>query len=566
MQVKYSDLEAPMQACVAQPSLFDDWARAIVERVKPALDEWGKVYGSGGRKLWDVVRVVSWRRGVLKEKLSRESFAELVCRVCPDLGSSSTLNASLKGSEVTTKQIDNYAQLNEKSWLKNYGTRVEALFDVADQAADEAARAAAVSAPKSGCDYLGEVLQETLCKGSMNILRHHKEYLLGDGTRRHVRPAWSIEIFLSEDAVRQNSYSTVIAFEWFDKRVTDDLLSKYYMEYCRFFQNRFTLIAVSPFGFYANTVKLAKENSIGLIRLDTSQDPQKAMDIVAKRSINDPETEKRRLKELYASKMREKMIIFDGEQTTTLADLLSEAGVRVDKRFEWTVPYKSKEDIEIIANQTLMLLEKKRPEVFDEKTGFLDVYKMARLTHEVIFQELPLDQYACLDVSHRRITLNTKISTLIDKSQTLDYVHRFSLAHEMGHYIIHNKFLNTIVASYGETKISLKADENNRNNKLWRMEWQANYFAVNLLMPREKIYHAFLNKLPPEQYERLASYIGIRDYELRPSDWDVVLGGVSKQMCVSKTAVRYRLIDLGWLIETDKTYEEENEDDNYDDF
>ena len=54
---------------------------------------------------------------------------------------------------------------------------------------------------------------------------------------------------------------------------------------------------------------------------------------------------------------------------------------------------------------------------------------------------------------------------------------RFGIAHELGHYVLHSNL--------GE--VPLRAQHNKKNE---RAEWEANWFAISLLMP-EKSFRAF---------------------------------------------------------------------------
>lgn len=100
---------------------------------------------------------------------------------------------------------------------------------------------------------------------------------------------------------------------------------------------------------------------------------------------------------------------------------------------------------------------------------------------------------------------------------------RFTLAHELGHYILHqdksNLFMDSILfrkASEGYTK------------KEEKIEKEANYFAANILMPATRIKHELYNMhidfIEDEDINKLAETFG-----------------------VSVSAMTYRLINLGLI-------------------
>jgi len=62
---------------------------------------------------------------------------------------------------------------------------------------------------------------------------------------------------------------------------------------------------------------------------------------------------------------------------------------------------------------------------------------------------------------------------------------RFTIAHELGHYILHSKFGETII-------------EANRSGQPDRAEWEANWFAASFLMPEASFREAAKTKSTQE--------------------------------------------------------------------
>jgi Zn-dependent peptidase ImmA (M78 family) len=69
-----------------------------------------------------------------------------------------------------------------------------------------------------------------------------------------------------------------------------------------------------------------------------------------------------------------------------------------------------------------------------------------------------------------------------DTSQTRD---RFTMAHELGHYIVHYLWPNKQGANTGPVKAMRYGSD--------RAEWEANWFAAAFLMPKEKFRKEFAN-------------------------------------------------------------------------
>ena len=131
----------------------------------------------------------------------------------------------------------------------------------------------------------------------------------------------------------------------------------------------------------------------------------------------------------------------------------------------------------------------------------------------------------------------------------------FTCAHEVGHWILHRKFLEMIDGNdQGASRVVCRK----RDAKL-RGEWQADYFASCLLMPEEAVSRAFRQCFGPEPlviHNRKSCFSSTNLPGLRAIDpalenvkeiasWVIEAGKFSN---VSKEAMRYRLEDLGLLI------------------
>jgi Zn-dependent peptidase ImmA (M78 family) len=80
---------------------------------------------------------------------------------------------------------------------------------------------------------------------------------------------------------------------------------------------------------------------------------------------------------------------------------------------------------------------------------------------------------------------------------------RFSIAHEVGHFVLHAK-------TYKEFGIQSASDyvnviQNLSEKAYSALEWQANQFAGNILVPREDLAVALLDARKAGEHARLAS-------------------------------------------------------------
>lgn len=556
MYIHFSEIESHLRSFIAEPSAFDGWAQAIVERVKPALDKWGAEYGSGGRSLWDVLRVVSKRRGVLKKDLSRENFASLVCRVCPDLGDPKTLNASLKKSQAIHAQIQNYDQLSENVWLKKYGTLIEALFDEAEASGGDE------HLESTPAEFLGSILQVRMGDDNkLSRLKHNRIYSVGVEGSRSVQPMWSIESYLSASDRDEEKYSQVMAWEWVEEDVTEEKMAFLLMLYRPFQLRGFKLVIVSTHGFSGRVVKDAGANGVSLCRLNPSVTSEEALDVVVRRTINNEETERRLKRAIMGGEMSGRMIVFSEGKLTTLTDLMYHSGIEVSSRYLWNVPFYTKEQIEKIADDVrrfipqndmkkiAMSLAKQYSDVSHDfiVDGLEELIRSLGL--KIMMKEMPIDQYACLDLVHKCIIFNTLLAkTSFRRAGTAIHIFRFSLAHELGHFILHVHALEQHIESFTETDASLSATPIG-DEKVKRMEWQANYFAACLLMPRKHVSYIFHKSITMEDEQLLEANHILLEEQLGHEKLDAILETMSLRMNVSKKAARIRLSELSLVAE-----------------
>ncbi len=100
---------------------------------------------------------------------------------------------------------------------------------------------------------------------------------------------------------------------------------------------------------------------------------------------------------------------------------------------------------------------------------------------------------------------------------------RFTIAHELGHYVLHNERSNMFV-----DKVFFRKKSDGYTSKEEKIEIEANYFAANILMPEKLIFQAISN-LTCDLYE------------------DETVSKLAKDFNVSSSAMLYRLINLGVL-------------------
>ncbi|MCK4304893.1 MAG: ImmA/IrrE family metallo-endopeptidase [Candidatus Eisenbacteria sp.] len=147
--------------------------------------------------------------------------------------------------------------------------------------------------------------------------------------------------------------------------------------------------------------------------------------------------------------------------------------------------------------------------------------------------------------------LPDELTVYVDTSlRADDNIFTFTLAHELGHLVIHQGL---------ELKTPLPPDDQEvierdyvTGRKIlvtavdW-LEWQANRFASALLMPRSTFQLAISQQQTEMGITRNVGFVHVDREGYSLTDFEHLKSGISAFFRVSKTAVEYRMNDLGIL-------------------
>ena len=126
----------------------------------------------------------------------------------------------------------------------------------------------------------------------------------------------------------------------------------------------------------------------------------------------------------------------------------------------------------------------------------------------------------------------------------------FTCAHEIGHWVLHRKFILPNDNGSPEKEIYICRTE---NAKL-AVEWQADYFASCLLMPEEYVKNAFHQSFgqdPLVLYHVNGNFNGPLCFDLCIANWPLIaleVIGFGNFSNVSKQAMIIRLQELGLIV------------------
>lgn len=123
-----------------------------------------------------------------------------------------------------------------------------------------------------------------------------------------------------------------------------------------------------------------------------------------------------------------------------------------------------------------------------------------------------------------------------EKYKYNSYRYRFSVAHELGHYLLHREFFSSRVWSFEDWLGSSSGEMNGA------VEFQANYFAGSLLAPEDEL----LKVLDT----RFGGSLAKNYYRAGRIEADRILAGAQKVFGVSGQVINRRIRDAvyGWTI------------------
>lgn len=127
---------------------------------------------------------------------------------------------------------------------------------------------------------------------------------------------------------------------------------------------------------------------------------------------------------------------------------------------------------------------------------------------------------------------------------------RFTLAHELGHFLLdHKEFIARETCH--EEDIDLERSENMNLRDVKRMEWQANIFASYLLLPTEQFRNEFLKQATlHELFDRGYGLLYLDDQRCNIGTFCSITSSLMKNFQVSRSVVKIRLLKLGFLKES----------------
>lgn len=212
------------------------------------------------------------------------------------------------------------------------------------------------------------------------------------------------------------------------------------------------------------------------------------------------------------------------------------------------VPFLQKSQIETIAESVLASM------AYEE--GFVDLEKIC--AEHPATANLTVERHLSADVEYSsaplgRISFEPLKLELFGPPELNVGRYRFTFAHELAHLLLgHGQYMRREFSDETDYKSSTRAIDN--ESDITRMEYQANYFAACLLMPRASFFTDFLWELRRlDLHDKGFGPLYVDTQECNVSNFMSVTNRLMKFYGTSRAAVSIRLKGLGLLRDVRRT-------------
>ena len=355
---------------------------------------------------------------------------------------------------------------------------------------------------------------------------YHKKYICGRSGRA-IETDISIETY-NPYAGNQEQWSTLIIIECkcYNSKVNISDYDEFRRKLTDISEYGVKGIIVTTKGFSQTNIELAGKEKIALVVFSDQN-----FNWLVGRCLNK-----------YPEQL---MPILKGEQSVGLnpisyykghffstPNLLNVLDVALKTRYEYYIPFLSSEELKKKAKEIYQL----QPLQTNDVAGEVLAKNFPMI--EVRYDNLSQGLLGTIDLRNNIITLSEDIISDTNR------VH-FTLAHEIGHLVLHRKFLRKEFSSVDDyIDISILSDKN-----IKRMEYQANVFASYLLLPERKFYYEVALLFKEYSITKGRLYL---DHQLcNRRNVSLILQRLSRKFQVSQQAIAIRLKNEKLLIEAD---------------
>ena len=549
---KFEDLakiDPDLANCFRQKGEAVRWCMAV----EGPIAQWIKSQerGEGGKALYELVWFASERKGIVEKDIARNKRARLLTTFCPDAfrtaENAMSYDPAKEAKALTSSmehckyiiEIKNFNRLFDASNVRRYVNEIETIID--NQQLPPPPESQTTTIEERVETFLRNDVVEHGYGTSYQRIDVKKDF--GDG----IVPGLSVSVYHSKEFYDDDKPSHVEAYEFVKERLSTEKIYAYVGKYES--KRNIKLFVVSPYGFDKEVISLAEDKYIGLVLVNMNEEMSQESYIV-QRSIEDYSQRQFNMDVLSGRhSMNSALMIYDAEKcclTSSLADSLVSNGIAVYPDRIIRAPYLSNPDIEEAAEKItrdqvqkyLSMLHQQPGQIYgypDKHPFEIDPYAIAKEQGiTCIRKEMSSrNQLGYLDVK----TGNIYLKPLCDNYPR----ERFTLAHELGHYMLHLAHLRkNNYTSVGETSETI--GECKTTISKGELKWYEHHANVEALY--KQLHNQYIHQIYGDEYGPL--YYNPLQKETW-SSYNILVGNMAMIFNVSQEAMQIRLKKLGHL-------------------
>lgn len=335
------------------------------------------------------------------------------------------------------------------------------------------------------------------------------------------------------------SILTIIECKNLNKSVTVDDIEEFGSKINQVGEHNTKGIIITAHSFQQSVLSIAKKEGIALIRLNSTNEIQW---INYRRSTNQINQFDNELELTDESCLNQPFVCKIGDKKiTNFADALIELSIIDyfnDSEEFIEIPFVTHDRLNYIVDKLF------KNNVYDDSVlNFEKLTKFLEPKYNVTFEYDLLDQENYLG----KIEFNPLSIKISNKARTDKNRWRFTLAHEIGHLILHSPLLKERLKEKNDTENTLALKYSSSNKHSERLEIQANLFASYLLLPENILIPKMQSIFAEYRIHRRQLYLDRQPVNQR--EVFEILNKLSREFEASIEAIRLRLIKLNLLID-----------------
>lgn len=504
-----------------QPDEADKW----IWRINNGVGDWVQ---KNDKSFWYLIFWESKRAGILKEETTRKNFAELLIQEC---------SKALPKNETIKKIFHSLEKFKYKRHLKDFDKQPDSSF--------------IRTYVKEASALLTRDVPKETTTNKFTLEQRMKEYLTTMTANENyakvcIHPIYngktatmSVENYVSQKFWDENRPSHTVIFECVEDKLTEEKVEMLYARFCSLSNTK--LFIVSSHNFSSSVKIEAERYNIGLVLvnlkykvnennfvLPRTQGRQHPDEIVWQKMLTGKEI------------MTVPILAYDGGRIDdSLSFILYKHASCNKKNLFVTAPVLTDAEIEAEALRLVQpqvdfyvsLLHRTGP---DDKVPVceIDPYQIAEDIGLTVDRGKTGRVLGKIDMSHKKVTLSNRLD-FYDPSDL------FSMAHEIGHNIFHQRLCEKVMDG-AHAIVS--------HTKMW-LEHHANYFASCLLMPASVIRLLYAIYWKKEFKSDKVAPLQVKGIYYKDPVFQRVVCPIARKMNVSKEAAYIRLKKMGLLFD-----------------